>query len=107
MYIYNVTINIDESVHDSWLAWMRETHIPEMLATGKFVQARMCKVLITEEEGGITYSVQYLTPSKKMLQKYYEEDAGRLRQETLNRFSDRFVAFRTELEVIEEQSFLP
>ena len=35
MYIYNVTTNIDESVHDEWLHWMKEIHIPDVLATGK------------------------------------------------------------------------
>ena len=58
MIIYNVTINIDESVHDKWLKWMRETHIPEVLETGKFLKAKMAKVLVEEEMGGITYYIQ-------------------------------------------------
>lgn len=41
MYIYNVTINIDESVHDEWFKWMKEKHIPDMLSTGKFSKAQM------------------------------------------------------------------
>lgn len=106
MYIYNVTINIDESVHDPWLQWMREKHIPDMLATGKFVQARICRVMVEEESGGITYAVQYFTTGRDLLQQYYEEDAERLRKESLSRFPGKFVAFRTELEVIDDQAFL-
>lgn len=53
MYIYNVTINIEEGVHDQWMQWMQEIHIPDMLATGKFSQARMLHVLVEEEMGGI------------------------------------------------------
>ncbi|MBC9796748.1 DUF4286 family protein [Sinomicrobium weinanense] len=102
MYIYNVTINIDETVHDEWLQWMHETHIPNMMATGKFSNARMLKVLVEEEMGGITYSVQYITDSKATLQKYYDEDASRIREESLERFAYKFVAFRTELEIISE-----
>ena len=45
MYIYNVTINIDESVHLEWLTWM-ETHIPEVLNTGKFTAAKLTEVLV-------------------------------------------------------------
>jgi hypothetical protein len=104
MIIYNVTISIDQEAHDRWLGWMRETHIPEMLATGKFIHARMCRVLAAEEEGGITYAIQYLSPSREMLQRYYEDDAPRLRNETIKHFSDSLVAFRTELEVIDEQN---
>ena len=26
MYIYNVTVNIDESVHKEWLSWIQNPH---------------------------------------------------------------------------------
>ena len=103
MYIYNVTINIEESVHDQWILWMKDIHIPDMLATGKFTEARMCRVMVEEEMGGITYSIQYLTPNKETLQRYFDEDADRLRQEGMDLFKDQFVAFRTELDLISEQ----
>lgn len=48
MYIYNVTINIDNAVHDEWLTWM-ETHIIEVLNTGKFISAKFTQVLVEEE----------------------------------------------------------
>jgi hypothetical protein len=60
MIIYNVTTNIHESVHDQWMIWMQHKHIPEVLATGKFTAtARLVRVLIEEEMGGVTYSTQY------------------------------------------------
>lgn len=102
MIIYNVTINIDESVHDQWMNWMQEKHIKDVLATGKFTTARMVKVLVEEEMGGVTYSIQYTTDSKETLQRYYDEDAPRLRQEGLQLFGDKMIAFRTELELISE-----
>ncbi|CAN1488461.1 Protein of unknown function DUF4286 [Flavobacteriaceae bacterium] len=102
MIIYNVTTNIHESVHDQWMIWMQHKHIPEMLALGKFSAAKFVRVLIEEEMGGVTYSVQYSTDSKETLEKYYTEDAPRLREEGLKLFGDRMLAFRTELEVISE-----
>lgn len=102
MIIYNVTINIHESVHDQWLNWMQQKHIKEILATGKFSSARLVKVLVEEEMGGVTYSVQYTTDSKEMLNRYYEEDAPAFRAEGLKLFGDKMLAFRTELELISE-----
>ena len=102
MILYNVTINIDDSVREEWLKWMTEKHIPEMLETGKFTEAKIVKVLIVEEMGGTTYSIQYHTESKEMLERYYEEDAPRMRQEGIQLFGDKMVAFRTELELIKE-----
>ncbi|WP_196885908.1 DUF4286 family protein [Aureivirga sp. CE67] len=102
MYIYNVTINIEEKSHDAWLKWMKEKHIPDMLATGKFAKAKMSQVMVEEEMGGITYSVQYTTDSKETLEKYYQEDAEKLREEGMKLFAGKFVAFRTELKVVSE-----
>ncbi len=102
MYIYNVTSNIDESIHEQWIKWMHETHIPDMLATGKFSNAKMCKVLVEEDMGGVTYSVQYTTTSKETLEQYYKEDAPRLRNEAMKLFADKMLAFRTELKIISE-----
>lgn len=102
MIIYNVTINVQEDIHDEWVNWMKKEHIPEMLNTGKFSKALMTKVLVKEEMGGITYSVQFTAESKEVLQKYYEEDAETLRAKS-KAFEGKIVAFRTELEVVSEQ----
>jgi phosphoribosylamine-glycine ligase len=102
MIIYNVTINIHESVHNQWMKWMQEKHINDVLATGKFTTARMVKVLIEEEMGGATYSIQYTTDSKETLERYYQEDAPKLREEGLALFGDKMLAFRTELQLISE-----
>lgn len=102
MYIYNVTINIDESIHDEWLHWMQTEHIPSMLDTGKFSKALMTRVQFEEAMGGVTYSVQYRTDSKATLNRYYEENATDMRAQS-KQFEGHFVAFRTELEIISEQ----
>ena len=101
MYIYNVTINIDESVHLEWLNWM-ETHILDVLNTGKFLSAKLTEVLVDEEMGGKTYSVQYTAKTRESLDNYYKFDAENLRSEGFKKFADKMVSFRTELKVINE-----
>ena len=103
MIIYNVTVNIDESVHDQWLQWIKE-HIPLVLATGHFKEAKLTRVLAEEELGGITYSIQYRAHSREALDNYYKNHAEALKKEGLKRFADKMLAFRTELEVIDEYS---
>ncbi len=103
MYIYNVTVNIDESIHDEWLEWIKE-HIPQVLSTGRFSNAKLTKVLVKEDMGGITYSVQYRAKSRKDLDDCYKFDADNLRADGLTKFSDKMLAFRTELEIIDEYS---
>jgi len=103
MYIYNVTINIEDVAHDKWVEWMQKKHIPDMLATGKFSKAKMTRVVIEEEMGGTTYSVQYTTDSKETLDRYYKEDAEKLRLEGQKLFRGKFIAFRTELDIVFEE----
>uniref|UniRef100_UPI0040492611 DUF4286 family protein n=1 Tax=Flavobacterium sp. TaxID=239 RepID=UPI0040492611 len=102
MIIYNVTINVDEIIHNNWLLWMKNKHIQDVLDTKKFQSARLVKVLVEEDMGGTTYSVQFLTDSREKLDAYYLEDAPRLREEGMRLFGDKMLAFRTELEVLQE-----
>jgi len=102
MIIYNLTVNIDESVHQQWLEWMQQTHINQVLATGKFTSARLVKVLVDEEMGGVTYSVQYFAPNKEALAAYRNEHEQAIQQEGLRMFADKMLTFQTDLEVISE-----
>src|SRR5690625_6421158 len=87
MYIYNITTNIDESVHDTWLEWMKETYIPAMIATGKFIKALMTQVQVNEEMGGISYAVQYTAKSQDEIQAFLNEEVKKLK-EFNNMFND-------------------
>ena len=103
MIIYNVTVSIDETVHDDWLNWIRE-HIPQVLRTGKFDRATLTKVLADDDSTSHTYSVQYRSYSRAALDAYYQEDAEKLRADGLEKFADKMLAFRTELQLIDEYS---
>lgn len=103
MLLYNVTSNIPEALHEKWLYWMQRTHIPEVMATGKFSKARLVKVLV-EEEGTVTYSVQFYTECKADLDKYIAEDSARVRQQTTELFGEEILTFRTRLEVISDHT---
>ncbi|MDC1472467.1 DUF4286 family protein [Flavobacteriaceae bacterium] len=106
MIIYNITANIDDSIHDDWLEWIQQ-HIPKVLATGFFIKATFTKVLVEESMGGLTYSIQYLAPSKAALEAYYQQHAAHFQAEETQRFADKMLAFRTELEWIDEFTLTP
>lgn len=99
MYIYNVTINVDPSIHDEWLKWMQEEHIPDVLKTGCFIDSRMLKVLHVDDEGA-TYSVQYTFLNWSDIEEYRAKHAPRLQKAGHDKFKDKFVAFRTLLEIM-------
>ena len=100
MYIYNVTINIEDAVHIEWLQWMQQEHIPEVMGTGKFTHCRICRVL-SNDESGATYAIQYTCNTIDDYHDYQERFAPELQQKTRIKFKDQYVAVRTLLEVVE------
>ncbi|MBL7774394.1 MAG: DUF4286 family protein [Saprospiraceae bacterium] len=103
MLLYNVTITVDLDVHEEWLRWMRETHIPDVMATGMFVSHRLCRLLGHEHEGSEIYTVQYTVREMRLLRQYMDNFAPRLQAEHQERFAGKFAAFRSVMEVMEEQ----
>lgn len=99
MIIYNVTVNIENDVREEWLTWMKSKHIPDVISTGYFIDHKICKVLVAEEQG-TTYSIQYSCESHEKLQEYQKLHAPRLQKEVADKYANKFVAFRTLLEVI-------
>jgi hypothetical protein len=101
MILYNVTVSIDPDIGEDWLQWMRSTHIPDVMATGCFLESRISRIH-GEEEGGLTYSIMYLCPSQEKMDEYGEMHAPLLQKDHTERYAGRFAAFRTFLSVIEE-----
>jgi Domain of unknown function (DUF4286) len=100
MIIYNVTVNIDNSVSAEWLKWMQETHIPDVMATGMFVENRILRLIGDEDTGGTTYAIQYTAQNMEDYLRYRDEFAPALQKDALALFGDKFTAFRTLLETV-------
>lgn len=101
MVLYNVTVSIDKDVEREWLEWMRHVHIPQVMETGCFLECRMSKIQ-GEEDGGSAYSFLYLASSEAQIQHYQLMFSQKLQADHANRYSGKFAAFRTYLNVIEE-----
>lgn len=100
MILYNVTIKIDLAVHEFWLKWMKEEHIPKVLATGCFTGHKFYRIMEENQSDGITYAVQYFTDDISRYFDYRANFAEALQRETQLAWPDRFTAFRTLLREI-------
>ncbi|HEY8404371.1 MAG TPA: DUF4286 family protein [Flavobacteriales bacterium] len=99
--LYNVTCSVDKDTHEEWLDWMMFVHIPEVMATGYFLENRICRIH-EYEENGITYAVQYIAKSKADLEEYQREEAPALQQKHFDKYGNKVVTFRTVLEILHE-----
>jgi hypothetical protein len=100
MFIYNVTTLVGWPIHEAWVQWMAQQHIPDVLATGCFVKHQMVRLLDADETEGPTYAVQYFSLTKDDCTRYTELHATRLLGESFKRWGDNFIAFKSLMEVI-------
>ena len=100
MIIYNVTIRIDLSVHDLWLRWMKEEHIPRVMETGCFVESKVYRILQEDETEGVSYAFQYFAESISDYFNYQNNFAAKLQKESLDLFPDKYTAIRTILKEV-------
>jgi hypothetical protein len=100
LILYNVTVNINEEVNNEWFEWMKEDHIPEVMATGLFTDCRMFRLLGSEADGGITYSIQYFCESMEEYDEYQKKFAAEIQKKHNEKYKDKFAAFRTIMESV-------
>lgn len=100
MILYNVTIKINHDVEQEWLQWMKEEHMPELMGTGLFAEAKLFRLLEVDESDGITYAAQYFCKSMEEYDRYISGYSADMRAKGLERFGDKFVAFRTIMELV-------
>ena len=69
-FIYNITTQVAWQVHEAWLAWMLDEHIPAILGTGCFIKHQVVRLLEADDTDGPVYAVQYYLQSKAQYNTY-------------------------------------
>lgn len=100
MIVYNISIKIVPDIEEEWLSWQKQEHIPEIMATGFFAENKFFRLMEQDETEGITYVIQYFAPSIENYEQYIEKFAPVLREKALKKWGDKFIAFRTVMQVV-------
>lgn len=100
MILYNITVNVDEDIHENWLEWMTTKHMPQVMNTGCFTGSEIYRLLSPEAEEGVTYSIQYYANDIEEFEKYQIEHAAFLQSEQKEKYGGKFAAFRSVFEKV-------
>lgn len=100
MFIYNVTLKVNHSIHTDWLQWMKEKHIPEVMSKKCFTECRMVRLLDIDDSEGPTYAMQYSAETREDYDRYMETYSPALRKDLMDKWGNNFVAFRSLMEVV-------
>jgi len=101
MFIYNITVKVENEILNEWMQWQKEIHIPEVIATECFYDHRFYKLLEHEEEDGKTFVIQFYANSKNEYDNYVENFAEQLRQKSLGKWKDHVISFSTLLQNVQ------
>ena len=98
--IYNVTIKVERNIADDWLKWLIQEHAPQIIATNCFKKFTALKLLEQDDEEDITYAIQYFADNMQSYERYLTQFADHFRRESLNKWGQKFIAFRTLMQVV-------
>lgn len=80
MIAYEVTVDVDEAVAERYIAYMKQRHIPQILATGCFAHAELDRATATR------FRQRYLAAGLADLERYLEDHAPALRADFAREF---------------------
>lgn len=95
MVIYEITALVQAELIEEYEKYMRERHIPDLLATGYFRGAYFTR------SADNRYRVQYHAHSQKSLDQYLEREANRLRADFLLHFPESIELVREAWDVLQ------
>lgn len=94
--IYEITATVATELVERYEKYMRQRHIPDLLATGYFCGARFSR---SNEN---RYRILYEAHNQESLDRYLESEAGRLRADFLSHFPAGIELSRENWLVLEE-----
>jgi hypothetical protein len=100
MFLYNVTVKVAHPISSQWLEWIKNEHVPEVLATGCFINANILRILDIDDSEGPSYAIQYFAENRAAYDRYIELYANDMRQKSFNKWGDQFIAFRSIMEAV-------
>ena len=95
MIHYTVMCDVDAAVAQTWLAWLVQIHIPDMLATGCIVSADVTRLEDPPSLRGERFVARYTAPDRATWERYLSDHAPALRGDHIERFGGRVTAERT------------
>jgi len=101
MFIFNTTYLVSDKVHDTWLKWVKEEHIPFMMNSTLFTQPQVARVITSAKEDGTSFSVQFHVRDMQTLKIWNKEFSLLFQNKCSGKFGSEVVFFTTVLELVD------
>lgn len=72
MYLFNITLLVEEEIHNEIKTWILEEFFPEIKRNNIFQSQALLKVMNSPNEG-VTYSLQFLADNESQIAVFQKE----------------------------------
>ena len=90
MLTYQVKINVNESIEQEWLQWMKTVHVPDVIGTGL---VKSFQILKPDSEECV-YLFHYHFESREDYMLYQKDFAPKLKVHPMKKYPNQFTAER-------------
>lgn len=97
MFIVNVTFNASIQVFETWRKYAVKYFIPQSMKDGGFSKYKVIKVLLDDDQGTQTYSIQFYAENPIRVDNYLREIFPDFQDELIQTFGEQVVVFATPL----------
>ena len=94
---YEVFMQVDSSIAEEWVEWMRTEHIPEVMQTGVFVSCQFLRVIEPPIDGHDSFRITYESKNLSSIQEYRTALSPELRKKHDERYGDVAKGARREM----------
>lgn len=91
---YEVSISVREDIREAFESFMIEKHIPDVLSTGAFADARFATT------GPGVYRASYTAADRETLDDYLRNHSPRLREDVARHFPEGLLISREEWSIL-------
>ena len=101
MIIINTTFNLDKSLQEEFLVYIRQKFIPMSTKSGILTSARLARVFGREEDEDLSYAIEFQAADIEQLEKWNKEESKEVYNTLMETFKEKLVGFSTVMQIIE------
>jgi hypothetical protein len=101
MFVYNITTKVDHEIMGEWLRWEKEIHIPEIMATGLFIEYKFFQLLEHDDDAGQNFVIQFIANRREDYDAFLNQFAPRLQNAPFVKWGEKTVSFQTLLQNVQ------
>ena len=94
---YEVNMEVDSSIAEEWVEYMRSEHIPEVMQTGVFSSCQFLRIIEPAKEGFECFRITYEAKNLSAIQEYRSEMSPELQRKHNERYGEYAKGSRREM----------